>query len=163
MRRRQKPETILQLAGTSFELIQISSRVNELKKLNSLLQSILPKELKNNCTVANIHVKTGKLILATSSPIWKHKARFMSESILALIRNHEEYSFIKDIGIISLENINPFMENAKSNKSQKREVPCADVIEQIACTAKSIDHQKLSEAMDRLAKLWSKSCHIGKE
>lgn len=154
MRRRQKPETILQLAGTSFELIQISSKVNELKKLNSLLQSILPKELKNNCTVANIHVRTGKLILATSSPIWKHKARFMSESILTILHNHEEFSFIKDIGIISLENINPMSGKDSDQMVSNRAVPSTEVIEQVQNTADFVEHEGLSKALSSLAKKW---------
>ncbi|MBT4964170.1 MAG: DUF721 domain-containing protein [Francisellaceae bacterium] len=153
MRRRRNPENIFQAASTSFELIQITSKVNELKKLNTLIQSIIPEELKGHCTVANIHIKTGTLILSTSSPIWKHKARFMLESILIKLRNHKEYVFIKDITIIVAQDLGPNFAH-KSKVDNRLPKPTEQTINQIAETSKSIKSERLAKALDSLAKKW---------
>ena len=150
---RRRPENISSTLKTSFGLLQLNSKANELAKLDDELQKALPTQLKGKCRVANLHVQTSKLILATSSPIWKHQAKFMLETILANLKNTSLLSSIKSIEVITIPDLGVDQQKSKQT-TLLRETPSKDSIEQIRSTANTVGSEKLASALNKLATTW---------
>lgn len=145
---KQKTKPVSTIFESSSSLSKLKTRMLELEELNQLLDKILPQELKNHCHVANL--REGNLILATPSPTWYHKLRFVKPELLSEARKIPKFSGIKSIDIITQPE--EIVEDPKTEVESNPMSPVSqDTAEGIKTAAKNIKHESLSKILQKIA------------
>ncbi len=124
--------------------------VNKVQSLETLTHSVrqhLEPELAKNCRVANLI--NNVLILATTSPAWNHRLRFLIPDLLNKLRNSPQYYGLSSIEIIQQVTIERV--DFQTNKLNPIRLSLRNA-QQIASTAEQITNKALAKALRKIAK-----------
>ena len=89
--------SLIDILTTSPTLGEIVNKVEQLAKLNRIVQQKLDPQLKKHCRVANL--REGILILSTPSPAFGNLLRFEKISLLTSLRTDPSLCHLKAIEI----------------------------------------------------------------
>ena len=123
--------------------LPILERARRLQRLEQAVLRLLPENLSAHCTVQNL--KNEILVLATSSPAWAARLRFVAPDLIKQL----ECQLALTIRTIQVR-IEPETLDIQPVKRQQPKLSLASGI-LLAQTANSINHPALQEALYRLA------------
>ena len=165
-----KNQSLSKILQTSTLLQDYVSKTKSLKKLTYIIKQYLEPELAKNCSVASL--ANNELILATTSPIGKHKLRFLVPDLLEKLRKLPQLYGLANIKIIHNHNISPKYEGKENGNKIKDENPNKKTLAknqafkttaisdststQLITAAEHIKNKELAKALVRLAELKKK-------
>ena len=123
--------------------LPILERARRLQRLEQAVLRLLPENLSAHCTVQNL--KSEILVLATSSPAWAARLRFVAPDLIKQL----ECQLALTIRTIQVR-IEPETLDIQPVKRQQPKLSLASGT-LLAQTANSINHPALQEALYRLA------------
>ena len=123
--------------------LPILERARRLQRLEQAVLRLLPENLSAHCTVQNL--KSEILVLATSSPAWAARLRFVTPDLIKQL----ECQLALTIRTIQVR-IEPETVEIQPVKRQQPKLSLASGT-LLAQTANSVDHPALQEALYRLA------------
>ena len=123
--------------------LPILERARRLQRLEQAVLRLLPENLSAHCTVQNL--KSEILVLATSSPAWAARLRFVAPDLIKQL----ECQLSLTIRTIQLR-IEPETVDIQPVKREQPKLSLASGT-LLAQTANSVNHPALQEALYRLA------------
>lgn len=142
-----KSKTFNELVSSSgMESVErIIRHGKQLRRMDRLLQRVLPSELQPHCQVANIKGQT--LILAVGSTVWATRIRYQIPRLINKLQKEEFGRVITDIQIrVQPENTISNREKPARKATMSREAALS-----VQHCAASVDDEKLRTALERLA------------
>ena len=140
------PQTVTDILGQGDnDLAKLMRRAKALNNLNKVICGILPPNLKDHCTVANIRNK--QLIILAESATWATLLRYEQGNILAQLHQNPKYKVIEAIKI----KLAP-VEHASQVLFRRPRTPNPDARQAIHSLADSIEDEELRASITRLAK-----------
>jgi hypothetical protein len=142
-------KAVVNILHDSAPLKKLSSKVKQLEQLNQAVLSNLGPDLAQNCRVANL--RNGILILATASPEWNHKLKFLKADLLESLRSKP-----CGYGLTSIT-IKTVPELAYSQFTIQKSLPNPKLlssknVQLINSLAESVSSPKLARALRKLGK-----------
>lgn len=123
--------------------LPILERARKLSRLQQAVIGLLPADLGAHCKVLNL--KNEILVVATSSPAWAARLRFIAPELLKQLRC--QYSL--EVRRVEVK-IQPESSEKQTVKPPAMQLSLANA-NLLAQTARSVDHAALREALYRLA------------
>jgi hypothetical protein len=145
----EKPtnQSIKKILQTSSLMQEYISKTKSLEQLTKIIRLYLEPELAKNCSVANF--SNNVLILATTSPTWNHKLRFLIPDLLSQLRNLSPFN-----GLIKIKIIQEF--TTYTNRQQTKQVKTYPLsktsAKHITEIAEHITNKSLVEALLKIAR-----------
>ncbi|MCP5143803.1 MAG: DUF721 domain-containing protein [Gammaproteobacteria bacterium] len=133
------------LSAAEPTLRALVSHAHSLMKVQRILEGVLPEELAQHLSVANVH--QGTLVLNARSAIWCTKARFAAPQILEKLQCISELKGIHQIRI-RLDPRTPEARDSHRGQSARHSAAGACVLRE---TAEHIGDDALKSALHRLA------------
>ncbi len=140
----KKPQAITAICESSSQLKYLTERTNKLSQFNSVLQNLLPEQLKGHCYLANI--TTDSIIVQTSSSQFASLLRFDAPRICKAMSQHIAKPVTR-LNVKVSNNVQLSQEKPKQAKNLSQKA--ANSIDQIADL---IDDGSLKTALNKLAK-----------
>ncbi len=147
-----KKLSLIEILADSPALREIVNKVDQLAKLNRLLEQKCDPELAKNCRVANL--RAGVLILTTPSPATGHLLRFTKSELLTALRSDPEWCHLTSIKIHVRPPVAPSPLGEPSRSQSASIIPkfclSKNSAEAVKATAAGISYSPLQEALLRL-------------
>lgn len=139
-------QSIAEVLQSSDVLCRFAKQLQTIEKLNAVVKQCLPEPLNAHCWVANLNQNI--LIIATSSPTWKHQLHYQKTELLSKLRTFEAGCGIRSIQIMIQPESLPPPEVRKAippslNDSNRQA---------ILTMAEHVEHPELKAALTKLAK-----------
>lgn len=142
--------SLTNLFATSNALSTLINKIDELAKINRLVQKSLSPELRPHCRVANLH--DGVLILTTASPTFGHQLRYAASDLLSTLRADPALCGLKSIKT----HVRPVEGETLENLAKEASLPPPKHSKTgslcLTHAAANITSQSLQRALLRLAK-----------
>jgi hypothetical protein len=143
---KKSPQTITDIIGNGEnDLAKILRRAQALNGLNEFIHEMLPPNLKERCSVANIRNK--QLIILAESATWATLLRYEQGKILANLHQHPKYKVIESIKV----KIAP-VEHSSQDVFRRPKRPNHQSCQAINELAEIIEDEELSASINRLAR-----------
>ncbi len=140
----KKPQQITTICDGNSQLKYISVRTNKLKQLDSVLQKLLPQQLRGHCRLANI--TTNSIIVQTDSSQFASLLRFDAPRICKALSENLNNSVTR-----LKVTVNANLRFAKQEKKTTK-VLSSNAATSLQQVAEMIEDGNLKQALNKLAK-----------
>ncbi|MDH5216640.1 MAG: DUF721 domain-containing protein [Gammaproteobacteria bacterium] len=143
---KKTPKTVTDILGQGDnDLSRLMRRAKALNNLNETIRRMLPPNLIDHCSVANIRNK--QLIILAESATWATLLRYEQGNILAQLHENPKYNVIESIKV----KIAP-VEQAPDVFYRRAQAPSSHSRQAMLSLAENIEDEDLRASIARLAK-----------
>jgi hypothetical protein len=143
----KKLKPLVSAAHPSSLIGQLQIQAKELNQLNIIFQSALPEFLVNHVALATI--RDGLLVAFADSPIWATNMRYEIPSVLAKLRQLNNFPEINQIKLIQSRTTDSGGTSIKKEQTRLMSESVRDLLTKQASTLKN---EKLQNALKKLTK-----------
>lgn len=142
-----KLKSISKAADPDSTIARLQTKALELRRLDRVFRSCLPKSLADHVSLATI--RNGLLVACADSPMWATNIRYDTPRILIKLAQTNDFPEVHDIKLIHSRTSLSLRNNRKHERPNVLSEQTKDLLSQQASVVKN---RKLKNSLNKLAK-----------